>query len=359
MQRLLRPSVLALARRATVALPASGARRVALPVPLPRVATVAAASRRCFSTSATPSDADLAQWHSFNSAGLKFLSEGAFDRASMLFMSAMREPVVERTVYQYLSLSNLGIAFRHLKRYAEGKDVLMQSLAFLKAAPQVTDAMVASLHREAALCCEALEQMKEAEDLLQLSLHYYEQHGLAKQHAAGKAAASPAEAQEQQKFLLEQAGTHYSLALILHKTGLTERAAQDAASGITKASQRSAASQPPRLREALRHYKDALRLMRSCVGSDPSSKGTLLLAPVLASQGALQSELGDRASDAAAQASVLEALDIYKSHNDPRLLPLLNVYMQMLAASGDPALQQIVQQAKTEAADDSTKPQSK
>jgi tetratricopeptide (TPR) repeat protein len=283
----------------------------------------------------------------------------------MLFMSAMREPIVARTVYQYLSLSNLGISFRHLKRFAEAKDVLLQSIAFLKAAPQVHDGMLASLHREAALCAEALEQTKEAEDLLQLSLHYYEQHGFAKQHAnktpaaaAAAAAGNAAEAQEQRKLVLEQAGTHYSLALLLHKTGLAERAAQEAASGggAKKAGQRSAASQPPRLREALRHYKDALRLMRITTGTDVSSPSALLLAPVLASQGALQSELGDPASDAAAQASVLEALDIYKTHNDPRLLPLLDVYMQMLAAT-DPALQAVVEQAKKEA-DAPSKPSS-
>ena len=45
---------------------------------------------------------------------------------------------------------------------------------------------------------------------------------------------------------------------------------------------------------------------------------------------------------------MLEALDIYKTHNDPRLLPLLDVYMQMLAAT-DPALQAVVEQAKREA----------
>lgn len=107
--------------------------------------------------------------------------------------------------------------------------MLLQSLHFLAAAPQVDDAMLANLHREAALCCEALQQQGEAEAMLHLSLHYYEQHALAKAGAAGgvgggavgaggaASASSPAKAASQRKHL-----RHYHQALhvmcVLHGT---------------------------------------------------------------------------------------------------------------------------------------------
>ncbi len=101
--------------------------RSAVPCRSAPAVAVLCAGRRFFSSSSHhPTDAELQQWQSFNSAGLKFLSEGAFEKASVMFMAAMKEPIAQRTVYQFLSLSNLGIAFRHLKRYGEAKDVLMQ-----------------------------------------------------------------------------------------------------------------------------------------------------------------------------------------------------------------------------------------
>jgi tetratricopeptide (TPR) repeat protein len=305
-----------------------------------------ASPHRCFS-SASPPASELAQWQSFNAAGLKFLSEGAFDRASLLFMSAMREPAVLNTVYQYLSLSNLGISFRHLGKHAEAKDVLLQSLNALKGFSQIHDGMLANLHREAALCCEALGQNQEAESMLDLSLHYYAQYAIRLESAAaagsGAAAGTAAAASapnEQRKHLLEKAGTHYSLALLIHKSALAARGDVPPQKPGQKFVNPPAVAQ--RLQDSGRHYADALQLMRALHGRDAKSQGALLAAPVLASLGTLQADLGD---DKAAMASIMEALEIYKEHNDPRLLPLLDAYMALLQKQ-NPALHSIVEQTK-------------
>ena len=352
---------------------AAACRSTAASSSLHSAAASSSSSVRCFSSSASgsPSASDLAQWQSFNSSGLKFLSEGDAGRASLLFMSAMREEKVAGTVYQYLSLSNLGICFRHLGQFAEARGVLLQATQALREFSSVNDGMVGSLHREVALCMEALGQHEQAQNHYETSLHHYEQYNLAQERAVAAAArgsssatagsaASPA---EQRKHLLEQAGTHYSLGLLMHKTAAAAAAATTSSSSPSSPSLPNAAAavigaaaaakssgkpvvaalsaSAPRLLEAKRHYMDALRLMRALHGQDPAKKESLLSAPVLASLGTLQADLGEAAH---AMDSFMAALEIYQQHKDPRLLPLLDAYMALLQKQ-DPTMQQLVQQA--------------
>jgi tetratricopeptide (TPR) repeat protein len=318
----------------------------ALPLTIPRQAQPQPQQRRAFSTGrhTASSDVDLTQWQSFHTAGLKFLSAGAWEKASLLFMSAMREQSVKDTVYQYLSLANLGTAFRHMGKEEEARQVLLQSLHALKTYPSVTDGMVANLYREAALACEAMggpERMQEAEDLLMQSLHYYAQEQMSREHAkatdeqsakAATSVASPAaataaatkEKTEQAKLMLETAATHYTLSLLIHKTATA--ASSSSSSSNTLVPTTSLAVQL-RLREAQKHVQDAINLMRAVYGSDPTSKPMLSLAPVLASGGTICRLLRQPEP---AQALWMEALEIYQAQQDPRLVELLQAYMELL-----------------------------
>ena len=255
----------------------------------------------------------------------------------------MREPVVNNTVYQYLSLSNLGIAFRHLGRFDESRTVLMQALHALKNYPQIHDGMIANLYREAALACESLGQLAEAEGNLNHSLHYYSQHSLANEHASSKGQPSN-QPTDLAKIVLETAATHYTLALLIHKTA-TAKATEEAAAAKGKNLQVHL-----RLREAERHYTDALKMMRAVYGTKVESQQSLLIAPILSSMGTMYSELSDTPN---ALSHWMEALTIYQHHQDPRLLPILDAYMALLQKQ-DPAYAQILQQQQQQTTETST-----
>lgn len=326
----------------------------------PTAAAAAASSspsfgRRWFASSSPPSDSELAQWQSFHSGGLKFLSVGAWEKAALLFMSAMREPAVKETVYQYLSLASMGTAFRHMGKGEEARQVLLQALHALKTYSDVTDAMTANLYREAALACEALGKWDEAEGLLQHSLHYYAQHTLAREHLASSGAPSATSAAnekaEQAKLLLETAATHYTLALLIHKTAAIDTSSASAASPT--------AAKPTlqvqlRLREAHKHIGDAIRLMRAVYGQDPSSKAVLSLAPVLASAGTIARQM--RQTEEAA-ALWMQALEIYQAHQDPRLVDLLVGYMDLLKEQNPEFTEALEAQEKAMLGEAPTKPE--
>ena len=300
------------------------------------------------------------------------MDDGAYDKASMLFAQCLREPGIGGSYWQWLSMAYLGMCFRQLRNHAEAKSLLMQALQALQHFnEQMSPALLVTFYREAALCCEALGDTDQAQILFEKSLRGYAhlevaaraklQQGSEKDQAAATA--------EHRKLLSQQAATHYSLGMMMHKKAFAAKdaeaassttadaptataaassspsAAAAAPSSPSPASPRSSAASSLRL-SAQRHYASALQLLRTLHGSDPKSPHSLLSAPVLASLGTVVMEQGDRET---ALSLFMSALECYQHHEDPRLVPLLEVYMELLS-SKDPAIKLALQKAAEEEA---------
>lgn len=328
-----------------------------------------------------PSPAQVQAWNGFHVAALKYMDEGAYDKASMLFASCLREPGIGGSFWQWLSMAYLGMCFRQLSNHAEAKSLIMQAIQALQHFPdEMSPSLLVTLYREAALCSESMGDTDQAQILFEKCLRGYAQleatarsklqQGSEKEQSAATA--------DHRKLLSQQAATHYSLGMMLHKKAFAAKDADQTAAAATTtdssattapaaansasstAAAATAASTPTpssssaasALRvSAQRHYASALQLLRALHGSDPKSPQSLLSAPVLASLGTVVMEQGDRQT---ALSLFMSALECYQHHEDPRLLPLLDVYMELLSST-DPALKIALQKAAEDEANKGNK----
>ena len=306
--------------------------------PLPRPPCSPALPPLCRSFASSLSAA-VEEWKEFNSAGLRYLDAGEFDRAEAMFISALRtSQAMARTgsttsassVPLYLAMSNLSAAQRNQGKLQESEQNALSALqAVLALGSALSPDVAAHLHREMGLAQELQGKWEAAKEHFDASQRLYQQridHLHAQQKGtdpASPAASSSALAASSTSSSSAVSPSdslpdlHQQRANALYGLGLAHEKLNDSPS-------------------ALSSYRAASECAE--VGYGASSVNA---AEAHVAVGRLLVEEAEKTGDEGKKASLQErggeelmkALDIYRAHEHPKLLEVLSLYMRSLGLS--------------------------
>ncbi len=126
--------------------------------------------------------------------------------------------------YLSLSFANLGMVYRRLKRFADAKQILQQSIGNLsRLSAQVDSRIMANIHRELGSCFSDAEEYRDAVEQFNIALSNYELPSIVAELAA----------EEQKRVEQDIAECRYSLASSMHRWALQKPTTEETPSWNT------------------------------------------------------------------------------------------------------------------------------
>lgn len=293
----------------------------------------------------------LAEWKSFNESGLKYLQNNQLMEAENQFIAALRcssnialERDLESSVPMYLSLTNLATTQRMLGHISEAETNARRSIQYaLPLIAQIGHDTIAHLWRELGLVCEAGQKYAEAKDCYIKSADAYKV----------KLDALIKQPKNQSNDQLTELKKEYSGSLFAIAV-MSEQIADQSASTDKSLDLYN---------QAVKEYEHSYQVAADAYGAETVNVaeihvtvGKCLLKMSKhhslsqdQSPNSSSNQLGDKGRE-----ELLKALEIYQNLKDPKLIPVLKLYLSSMDSA---AMDSIL--ADADAADAQDKPDTK